>query len=268
MKKLFLLLIIQFFAISTIILAQDFEVAPIQLNFRIEPGGTESRTVTVKNHGNRKESITLTKRDFLVHRNGNREVLPAGSIENSISDWATVNPSFLELQPNEEKEIQVTFQAPVDDDHPAKWGILSFASAVERTAYTADKDVESGIFLSGRIDIFLTYNPPTDQDPNVVISNLREISPKEDGRRVFAVDIDNIGSTLARSEIFLIASSLETDVEKKFETQRITAYPRSSRKVELILPDVLEKGKYSLAAILDYGSRTELKGTQITIEVD
>jgi len=40
MKKGFFLLAIKVFAISTCLLAQDFEVAPIRLNFRGEPGDT------------------------------------------------------------------------------------------------------------------------------------------------------------------------------------------------------------------------------------
>lgn len=254
--------------ISTCVFAQNFEVAPIRLNFHNDAGETETRIITVKNHGNSRENITMTMRDYVVHRRGNRETLPSGSTQNSISDWVTLNPSFLELQPNEEQEVEVTFQAPVDDDHPAKWGILSFATAAERTAYAADDEVQTGIFISGRVDTRLMYNPPIDQDPNMVISNLREVTNEEDEERVFAVDIDNLGYTIARSELFLIASSLQTADETRFPDRNITAYPQSSREIRLTLPDELEPGSYSLAAILDYGSRTNLKGTQITIEVE
>ncbi len=267
MKKAFLFASFMVFAISVAVLAQDFEVAPIRINFSNEPGDTETRAFTVRNHGNRKEIINLTTRDFLVHRHGDRELLPAGSTRNSISNWITFNPSFVELQPGEEKTIQVTFQAPVDD-YTSKWGILSFASTVERTAYSADKNVQTGIFISGRVDAFITYNPTTSEEPNVVISNLREVVSDDDKERVYAVNIDNLGNSITRCEIYLIASNLITADEKKFETVRITAYPQSSRTIELKLPDVLEKGKYSLAAILDYGSKTQLKGTQITIEID
>ncbi len=268
MKKGFFLLAIKVFAISTCLLAQDFEVAPIRLNFRGEPGDTETRIITVKNHGNTKENITMTMRDYVVHRHGSREILPSGSTRNSIANWVTLNPSFLELQPNESKEVQVTFQAPVEDDVTSKWGILSFASAIERTPYSADRDVQTGIFISGRIDAYLFYNPVTERDPNIVISNLREVTAADDKVRKFAVNIDNLSNITTGSELYLIASNLRTMEETKFQTHRVRLYPQSSRTIELPLPDELEKGKYSLAAIIDYGSRTNLKGTQITIEVE
>lgn len=258
---------VKIFAISICLVAQDFEVAPIRMNFRSEPGETETRTFTIRNHGNRKETIVLATRDYLVHRHGERELLPPGTTRYSMANWITFNPSFVELQPNEEEVVQVTFQAPLDD-YSSKWGIMSFASTIERTAYSADKNVQTGLFVSGRVDAYITYTPPTTQEPNIVISNLREVTSEDDKDRIFTVNIDNLGDNLTRCELYLIASSLVADVEKKFETIRITAYPQSSRTIELELPDVLEKGRYSLAAILDYGSKTYLKGTQITIDVD
>ncbi len=267
MKKSLLLTGVKIFAISVCLVAQDFEVAPIRMNFRSEPGETETRTFTIRNHGNRQETIVLTNRDYVVHRHGEREILPSATTRHSISNWVTFNPSFVELQPNEEATVQVTFQAPVED-YASKWGIMSFASTIERTAYSADKNVQTGVFISGRVDAYITYTPPTKQEPNIVISNLREVTSEDHAQRTFAVNIDNLGDNLTRCEIYLIASSLLTDEEKRFETVRVTAYPQSSRTIELELPDALQKGRYSLAAILDYGSKTYLKGTQITIDVD
>ncbi|MFW5793357.1 MAG: hypothetical protein ACOCWC_03665 [Bacteroidota bacterium] len=265
MKKSIIILIL--FAISTCLVAQDFEVAPIRIKFINNPGDTETKTITVKNHGNRKESITLTLRDYIVQRHGDMELLPAGSTRNSITNWITLNPSFVELQPNEEELIQVTFQAPVDD-YSSKWGIISFTSAIERTAYSADQNVQTGLFLSGRIDVFVSFNPITEKEPNIVLSNLREITSESDEEKVFAVNIDNLGDVITPCEIYLVSSNLETSEEQKFKTHKITTYPQSSRTLELRLPDVLDKGEYSLAAILDYGIKSNLKGTQIMIEID
>lgn len=267
MKKSILILAFQIFAISSCLIAQDFEVAPIRLNFRSNPGDTETKTITVKNHSNRKEAITLTLRDYIVQRHGDMDLLPSGSTKNSISNWVTLNPSFLELQPNEEQIIQVTFQAPVDD-YFSKWGILSFTSTIERTAYSADQNVQTGVYLSGRIDVYITFNPITEQEPNITISNLREITSENDEERVFAVNIDNLGSVITQCEVYLVSSNIANSEEKKFKTHKITTYPQSSRTIELRLPNDLEKGEYSLAAILDYGSKSNLKGTQILLEID
>jgi hypothetical protein len=44
-------------------------------------------------------------------------------------------------------------------------------------------------------------------------------------------------------------------------------FPKMSRTIELRLPNELVPGSYSLAAILDYGTKYSLEGTQILIDV-
>ncbi len=115
--------------ISASLMAQDFEVAPARLAFSVEPGESQTRVVTIRNHGNKVETVNLQLNDFITHRDGRRETLSGGSTRHSISNWVNLNPTFVELQPNESKNIQVNLISSTDD-HAAKWGILSFVSAV------------------------------------------------------------------------------------------------------------------------------------------
>ena len=252
---------------TTVLKAQDIEVAPVRINFNIAPGESQSRTVAVKNHGNRPETITLQMQDFLVQRQGGMERLPAGSTRNSIANWISLSPSFVELQPNESQNIQVNLQAPGDDD-VAKWGTLSFISTSEQVAFTADRELQTGVTISGRIDIYLFYNPATGEPGRVGISNLQEIDSTIDNERKFTVNLDNLGNKITGCKVFLLASNLNTMEEHKFRTVEVTTYPQTSRTLELILPDTLPKGRYSLAAILDYPGSGSLKGTQITINIE
>ncbi|MFN2395712.1 MAG: WxL protein peptidoglycan domain-containing protein [Bacteroidales bacterium] len=247
--------------------SQEFEVAPVRLNFNIAPGESQNKTVTIKNHANRKQTFSLRMQDYLIERDGSMELLPAGSTRNSISNWVNLNPSFVELQPNESATIQVNIQAPTEN-YSAKWGILSFITADEQTAFTADMELQTGISLSGRIDIFLFYNPATGEAGRVEIGNLQE-NPRSDSEdRVFTVNIDNPGERIVNCKVFLIASDLETGEEYKFKTIDVVSYPQTARVVELLLPQTLPPGRYALAAILDYPGSTSLKGAQIVINVD
>lgn len=247
--------------------SQDFEVAPVRVNFQVAPGESQSRTVTIKNHGNRKETFTLRMQDFLVQRQGQREFLPAGSTRNSIANWINLNPTFVELQPNESANIQVNLQAP-SDDYTAKWGMLSFLTAAEQTAFSADRDLAAGVTVSGRIDIYLFYNPATDDPGRVEIGNLQEVTSASTDSRKFTVNLDNPGDKITACKVFLIASNLSTGEEHQFRTLEITSYPQSARTVELNLPNTLPAGRYALAAILDYPGSRSLKGAQIIIDVE
>lgn len=247
--------------------AQDIEVAPARLNFSIPPGETQSRTVTVKNHGSTPETITLQMLDYLILRDGTMERLQSGSTRNSIANWITLNPSFVQLQPNESQTIQVNIQAPAED-FMSKWGILSFLSTREQVAFGADRQLQAGVRVSGRIDIFLTYNPATGEAGSVTISNMVEVDSPIDNERRFRVNLDNLGNKITVCQIFLLASNLTTMQEHKFATINVTTYPQSSRTVELILPNTLPPGRYSLAAILDFYGSESLKGTQMIINIE
>ncbi|MFO8233874.1 MAG: hypothetical protein R6U04_00520 [Bacteroidales bacterium] len=254
----------------SLINAQDFEVAPISLHFTSNPGESQTKTVTVKNHGNKEISIALTLKDYLVDKEGERKIMPAESAKNSIAKWITVNPSYLNINPNKSQTVQLRYQPP-NDDYSSKWGILSVATAKEQTSFSADKELSAGIGVYGRIDVNLSHTPQSEmnKDQRIKISNLREITSSEDSVRKFSVHIDNLGDILAQCEVYLIASNLQNLNEKKFPKEKFVAYPESSREIELTIPkDKLSKGKYSLSAILDYGSNESLEGTQTTIEVE
>jgi hypothetical protein len=251
-------------------LSQDFEVAPSSLDFNVDPGESQTKNLTIKNHGNKPVSIVLTLRDYIVYKDGQRKILPAESSKNSLAKWITLNPSFMNINPNESMTAQVNFQAP-NDDYTSKWGILSVSPAKQQTSFSADKELQTGIGVYGRIDVNLSYTPTSkgNTEKRVKISNLKEIESTEESIRKFSVHIDNLGNTLTDCKIYLIASNLNTLEEKKFNSKKITAYPQSTRTVELSLPaNKLKKGKYALSAILDYGSNEALEGTQITIEVE
>ncbi|TVQ16521.1 MAG: hypothetical protein EA361_04025 [Bacteroidetes bacterium] len=255
------------FVIPQWTLAQDFEVAPVRVVFNAAPGETQSRTVTIKNHGNRKETITLRMQDFLVQRDGKMEMLPAGSTRNSIASWVTINPGFIEMEPNESRTIQLNLQAP-NDEYSSMWGVLSFVTTAEQTAFSADRDLQTGMSLAGRIDIFLSYIPATGEAGRIEINNLQEAESTNPEERLFTVNLDNLGERITAGKIFLVASNLRTGQEHRFRTIDVTTYPQSSRTVELTMPAGLTPGTYSVAAILDYPGSSSLKGTQITINVD
>ena len=266
MKKTSYLLLLILFSASQIT-AQNFEVAPVRLNFTPNPGETQTKMLNVKNHGNNTASIVLSFQDYLIYKNGDKKILSPGSSKNSIAEWVTLNPSYLELNPNEVQNVEVTLQAPTDD-YTSKWGLLNVTTAKEQTSFEADQELSAGVNVYGRINVQLSYTPQVESNKRVQISNLREVTTPDDSLRRFTANIDNLGNTITDCKVYLIASNLQSMHEKKFSPVEVKAYPQSTRDVELVLPDQLPDGKYSLSAILDYGSSRALEGTQITIEVD
>lgn len=211
-------------------------------------------------------TIQLRKRDFVMLKSGTKKMLPAESSDHSIASWITFSPAFFELNPNESRNLDITLNAP-SGDYMARWGVIDVSPAKERSSLSADKNVETGLLLKGRVSVILTYNPSANSEINLKINNLKEVSSDKPGKRKFTAEVDNLGNRIASCESYLMASGLKNMEEKRFPPVSFTAYPKSTMRISYYLPDTLSPGEYSLAAILDYGSKSQLEGIQITINV-
>jgi hypothetical protein len=264
MKKLVFAILMMVF--STLH-AQDFEVSPLKLFFNAEPGESQTKFVTVKNHSGKAETFILNISDYSVNNKGQGQYVEPGSMKNSMADWVSIAPSFFPLNPNEEKQIAVTMQQPADE-YGSKWGIIFVRTAQEQTAYSADKTVSAGLSVSARIAISVYQTPGTNKNFKATITNLSEITAVNDTIRSFNALVNNLGDIITDCKVTLIATNITTAEETVYPPNTFTMYPKSSRKIELYMPKNLPKGTYSLAAVLDYGSKTNLEGAQLVITVE
>jgi len=264
MKKLSILPLLFLYFLG---FGQNFEVSPLKLYFTAEPGESQTKYIKVKNHNNKLETFILKLSDYSLDSKGQGEYLDMGSMKNSVADWLSYSPSFFELQPNEEKEVAITMQQPTDD-YGSRWGVIFVSTALEQTSYSADKSVSAGMNISARIIINVYQTPGTNKNYKATISNLSEITQQKDTLRTFTALINNLSDIITECNVYLIATNVETAEETHFNEEKFSMYPKSSRKIELYMNKQLPKGTYSLAAILDYGSRTNLEGTQLIIKVE
>jgi len=245
---------------------QDFEVAPVLLEFTTEPGENQTKIITVKNHSNLKSSFIIALADFLPSSTGEKKIMAPNSTKRSCANWLNINPSFFELNPGDEIPIQVGMLVP-NDQYSAAWCLLYIQPSREQTSWSVDKKLGTGITVSGRIGILIYQSPKSNTNHSLKISSMTEITKLGDNGRTFSATIENLGDKITKCKAYLIASNIKTAEEKQFTTVEFETFPKMSRTIELTLPNELKPGTYSLATILDYGSKYSLEGTQILIEV-
>lgn len=263
MKNIFLIIVALFILKSDYLNAQDFEVAPVKMFFTVDPGSKQVKKLIIKNHDSMKQQFVITTEDFIVDKFGMKQTLPKNSTKSSCADWLSFSEVFFDIEPNGIVEVDVTMTPP-SGDYSSRWAYAYVQTASERTAYDADKKAtRTGVNLSGRIGIQIFRNTKVPMEPKGKISELKEISEQGDNERVFKVQVQNVGPTIFESKVTFIAANLETGEEIEFPSLEIEVYPGSSREIEYILPNTLAPGEYSLAAILDYGSKTTLEGTRL-----
>ncbi|MCQ2374490.1 MAG: DUF916 domain-containing protein [Salinivirgaceae bacterium] len=251
-------------------MAQDFEVSPLKLNFTAEPGESQTKFVTLKNHSGKTETFMFKLSDMNIDANGDSQYIESGSLRYSVADWISIAPSFFELGPQEEKQVAVTIQQPTNE-FGSKWGVLFVYTAQEQTAFDADKSVRAGVNISARVAITVTQTPASNKNYRATISNLSETTTVGQNTRTFSAMVNNLTELITECRVSMIATNLETEEETIIEPTTFQLYPRASRRVQLEFNKPLAKGRYSLAAILDYGTRgsqNNLEGTQIIITAE
>lgn len=265
MKHLFTLFIFLLFTCLSI--AQDFEVAPVVLNFNANPGEIQQTTVTIRNHANIKQAYTFNLGDFEIDSTGRKNRMNAGESERSCANWITVSPSFIELNPNEEREVTVIMTVPKDGSS-SKWGMIYVQAATEQDKNPIDKQLATGIKVVPRIVVLVNQSPTINNNYKGTISNLVETTTPSDTARTFNVQVENIGDKIIEAKVQLALANLETAQEQKFKSTMQRLYPGEKRIFTLSLPkNISGSGEHALAAILDYGHGTNLEGTQIIINL-
>lgn len=248
--------------------AQDFEVSPAIMRFSAEPGESKTIPLNIINHSNKKSSFVIVLSDFIVNKEGNKIDMPPASTEHSLANWISINPPFMELNPNEHRQIIVSIQAPTGD-YSTKWASLFVRSAEEQTATLADKTIQTGLMVRGQIVVQVYQSPPSNINYRMKITGLKEITTGSDTLRRFKANVDNLGDKISKCKVTLLASNLSTAEEIKLQELHFESFPDSQLEIKLqMAEDALPPGKYALAAILDYGKQSNLEGTQLVITVD
>jgi len=262
-KFRFLFLLFAFFQLLN---AQDFEVSPVVMNFNAEPGEIQKKQLTLINHSAQPQKYNLKISDFVMDADGNRKIIPLGSSKRSCADWLNISPSFIELNPNQTAQLDIMMTVP-KDGFSSRWCMVHVEVAKEQSAFEADKTLATGVLLVPRIVVMVKQSPRSNNNYKASINGLKEITKRSDKQQSFEATITNIGDNVIDANVYLTLANLQTGKEEKFGTVKTTVYPDASRKVTLQMPRVTIKGKYVLAAILDYGHRQPLGGTQLMLEI-
>lgn len=251
--------IILLFLSLTVSFSQDFEVAPVKLNYDCEPGEIQTKIMTIRNHDVQKHQFSLSISDMKLDS-------VKTSSSKSCKDWLTINPSFFDVNPNDKVEVKVIMQVPPGESS-TRGAIIHVSATEEQNALSADKQMRSAIKVSPRVTVKVIQSPKSNTNYKGAISNLKEITQAKDTVRIFQVKISNPGDKMLDTKVYLVLSNLQTAKEIKAIPKNSSLFPGTSQILQLFMPKNVPPGKYSLAAILDYGNNSSLEAVQMNVEV-
>lgn len=246
--------------------AQQLEVTPAKLNFTTKPGSSQTMQVSVRNKSKTPQNFIFNLSDWLTDEKGDVKYFKPGTVSRSCSDWITVSPPLLTLQPNETGRVNVTILVP-ENDNSTKWSVIFVQSAVEQTGPAAvDKDIQMGIKVAARIAIPIYQSPESNTLYKASIEGLTDtIGP--DNQHTFLTKVINLGDKILNCKVFFTFSNVATAEEFTSDPLEFSLLPESVKNVSYFLEEKLPPGNYSVAAILDYGYNDELEGVQMDVEL-
>lgn len=247
--------------------SQDFEVAPVLVSFDANPGENQTQILTLRNHGNERHKFVLNLVDYIMNEEGAKIAMEAGTSSRSLVEWMTVNPSFVELNPNESVAVNLIMTVPKTGFNTS-WGMIQVEMAKEQMASQADKQLATGVVIVPRIIVLVKQSPRSNQNFRGTVTGLREVTGEHPEYRSFEAILTNTGDKILDTKVFLALANLETAEEKKFIPLSVSVYPDQRRRVVLSLPEHPEPGEYALAFLMDYGHRSAIEGAQILLTIE
>lgn len=244
-------------------------VSPSRLNFNVGLGKSKVRTVKVTNDTKQKNSFKVKINDFNMHDNGKSSFVPAGEGKYGLSKWMSVTPTFFELEPGAEQEIEVTINVPSSEEgNSAAWSILMIEQAKEKKVLDpgqkGDKTIAFGIIPTFAFGVYVYQNPPNVTVNEVSITDYKFVQNSEGDGLVIKVHNNGTGIGFCTNYVTLVNQS--TGDEQKIALRKFTILPDLTREFRYKLPEGIAKGKYTATAVVDFGSDEEIEAAQLDFE--
>lgn len=109
------------------VFAFGIAISPTTVEMVVKPGSQHRQTITVQNvHKKKTLALTVGVADWVLSENGELELLPPGSADESVTDWVRFSPAFFSLKPGETRQVQVDLSVPmkISKAGESKMGII------------------------------------------------------------------------------------------------------------------------------------------------
>lgn len=248
----FFVSILIIFLFSAIVSAK-VSVNPMNLNFKIQPGNSATKNITVVNTGDQPTEVNVTLIDWWRTPEGNLQFSAPGSRERSSADWIVYSPSNIRIQPGESQEITVEMSVPegVRGDYWATFLVQETSQA------RGEEQVTTRVSINYVTKVFY-LNPVTGEKS----ANLNSVKMASQDPLNFEVKCENTSASYLRLSGNLEVRDLQGETVRKADIAEFGLLPGASRilKIQTGNSSPPEPGQYYVIAVLDFGGEYLVQG--------
>lgn len=246
-------------------------VSPSTLRFNAKPGSLQTKTIKVTNDTRNSYTFQVVFQDYEADNDGEGDAAASKYSMYSLSKYIIVNPTLVEIGPRQSKTISVTVDIPPGDSMAVcMWTIIDIDQVYDREKLEVPNltknAVGMGVKNSLGFGIYVYQNPPNVVVSNVEIVGLRVV--KNETSRQIIMDAKNAGNGIGYCLYYLELTNLVTGKQTKMKVKQFPIFPGYKKHFSTELSPELEKGPYSVMAVLDFGNKEELQTAEMELTID
>jgi len=230
----------------------SFTVAPMRLEFQIERGQSGTGSLLIRNVSEKPLSVKLYIKDFMYKPDGSEAELDPGSVSRSCSDWLSISPKFMELEPDERRNVRVSLAIPEDADG-TYWAMIY----VEQSSKPTPRETHGGgytfqVNVYPRWAVRIIESVPGTEEKDGQITDLTIVRENETQPFTAIVEFENTCNSKLRCKGWIEIRDETGETIKRIEFKDFSIYPESKRINKVEIPENLKPGEYSVLAVIDY----------------
>jgi len=265
------LLLLLGMAYACVLPAQNMDkgifVDPATVDFNLMNGQSNTATVKIINQMDVKKQFKVYLNDWERDTTGRHRYVEPGTLSKTCSNWITLDKTFVELNPGEATDITVKLQVPDSSSAVSgmRWSMLFIETIEEKKAPAKVEGVVTSIHTSYRIGVHIYQTPPSRAAREIQMLSFNAKANTQDS--VYRIECKNVGQAQVHCKSFM--ELMNTGNGKKYQLTPVEfpLFPEQVRYIDFVLPATLEKGKYTVTAVVDAGEDVPLEAAEKIIEI-
>jgi hypothetical protein len=257
MKKI-LFAIVLFIFISEVNAQAGISVSPGRLYYKLAEGGSGSQRVSLTNPTDREVEVGVSFSDWGYEPSGINLITDANTLPTSCVNWIQISPaSYFVLKPYETKDVEVLFKVPptADTNVPVHTAMIFFTQ-LNPGKTTGENGAAIQVTVRMGVKVYHSFQQKTDSA--LEIDDFGSFAD-ESGNKFIELKVANQGKIWADGKVKWELFNNTNGKKSSLSETDFYTLPNDIRVIQQALPGNLEKGNYTISAIVTYGESDTIK---------
>ena len=238
--------------------------------YNLNPGGTVSGVLELKNTGSEPAEVKIYQEDVNVKADGSTEYAPSsGNHTRSNANWINLSTDRVTLSPGASQSVPYTLQVPNNNSQGSYWSMLMLEpisqNSRESQLTKAPDENSLTIHQKVRYAVQVITNIGNQSSANLKFE-APHVSKGEQGERAFSVGITNTGTRHSRPKVWLDVYGADGNSIGKFNAETHGLYVGERENFSININD-LKPGNYKALLAAEDNNNGQVFGSDVNLTI-